>query len=1720
VPDESASNHSDASPPPEKGASVLRRWSRRAAWTAAGVLLLVGALLLGLQTDRGATAAARWLATTANPLPGTNLTVEQASGSWLRSLRLTGVTLTRRDSARGRTVRMAHVDTLAARYRLWPLLQGRLHVTAVAVNGPSVTMRQAADSTWDWARVLPESTAPADTSAGLSIQIDRVRIDRGAFAAAFHTEGRDSTARVRDLRVHARDLVSASATTGRLDTLGLRAQPPADSSDLRLTASGALSDSTLTVDTLGLASPRSRVDAHGTMRLSAGPDDAVDDASFRLQARPLAFRDLIPFVPTLGLDPDETLQLDLRAQGSGRRLTAAVEGTFSGGGTLTARAEATPTTTTTPEGPPLAYRLDAQVRALTTSLLGPVDSTRNRLNATLTVDLSGPSVEALDGTADLRLADTRWGPLRTSTLAVTSTLRDGTADVGLDGTLNAAPVRVTGRTRPLDEAPDATLTARVRALDLAEFVPDVGVESDLSATGAIRLRRLGAADQTLDADLTLDSSRVGAQSIRGGQASLALTAEQARVDGRLSLPNGTVKAAGFAALDGSETFTLEQLRLDDFNLAALAGDTTANRVTGTVRADGRGFDPETMRLDASLELRDSHYGPYRLAALTTEATLSGARLETTTDATLNGSTWTLALNGRPFAPTPTVELARGRFTDVDVGSFLQDTTQSSTLSGTLDGTVTGFDPETLTADASLVLDSSRVNRQRLDAASLSARLQEGTLTADASLDTPEGSTQFAATARPFDPTPTFRVTEGSFEGLNVGALAGIEGLTTALSGSLTASGRGATAETLSLDAGLSFSASRINDAALTDGHLSLSTGEGRARADGRFAVAGGQVQLDGTIDSLEATPAYALETTVGRLDVAALAGRDSLTARVDTLTWALDGRGLDPNTLTASTDLAAAGVRVDRLILGTATLEGRYRRGRLALDTLFARSNAFVGEARGTLAVTDTAAASDLSLRAAVTNSAPLGRLVGADNFRVQEGRAEMRIYGSSVATQRFDGEVQLENLLYDDLRLAEAEIRFNGRRGREQLFQQLEVDGTLGYLSLPALAAERTQVDALYDGTATDLSANVRLDPTHSARLDARVRLDDEQTEVGLRRLALRLDGDQWSLAQEASLSVGTTYQIRDLRLQSGSQQIAVDGVVDPQGTQDLAATVEEMRLGSVSSLVGLSDLDGTLSGEMTLTGPASAPRLDSRLSMALRSQDQAVGTLRLDATYEDLALGLDATLSHADGSTFTTVGTIPTDLRLRAPTPSDVDTRPVRLDVSTERFPVDWIDPFLDPATVRNVRGILAADVAVRGTPRDPDLSGTATLEDGGAVLPALETRYQSATARLRFADDQLTLENATVRSTNGGRLNAEGLISFPQLTVGEYDLQLNASNFIAIDTRAYRRAVINGAMTLRGTTVRPILTGGVQVQSADIYYNEALAESDGTTTAVQLSEEDQLTLENRFGIRLSAADTTTFDAYEALEMDLSVRIRRDTWLRSESTPEMNVQFTGDLDLSKAPNEDPQVFGSIQVVTERSTLRQFGQEFQISEGALTFNGDPYTPYLNLEAVYEQRARQAQGTEVRITLRLEGRPEELSPTLSSTPPMDTRNILSYLATGRPADQLFSGGGEGGNLATQVALGQATNFVENLAATELGLDVVRVQVRTSGASYLTVGRYFTPRLFVSVEQPVTTSNLENLQTSQYLPDLTLEYYLRDTLLLRALNSQQSFQLNLLFEYAY
>ena len=1721
----SASDTSPAPSPDSEEPSTLRRWGRRVLWGLGGLLgtvvLLVGLALLVLQTETGATAAIQFLAPRVNPMTNTTLSVEQASGNWVRSLRLTNVSLTRPDSASGEPVTMAQLDTLAVRYRLGALLQGRLHLTSVALSDPSVTMRQTADSTWDWVRRLPLQSETPDTSAGMPIRIDRLGVDDGQFSAVFHAEERDSTARVRDLELTAQDLQLAPSVEGRLDTLGLQAHPPGDTMDLRMTARGVLSSRRLRIDTLRLTSPRSQVYGHGEAHLPLGPNDSLDDVSLSLRATPLVLGDLKTLIPTLAVDPQEAIELRARLTGSGRRLALTTDARVRDGGTLTARIEATPRTESPPGTAPLHYRIDAQARDLTTSLIGTPDSTQTSITATVEGALRGPALDSLDGTLDAQVTDTRLYGLRASSLTLQSTVRDGTADVNLQGAMNGATLSVDGTARPFDALPSADLAARIQNLPLTTVAPDAPVTGTISTTAQVKAQSMGSEAATYNVDAALLDSRIGRQQIDSGQLSVALRPETLSVEGTLRLPRGRVLASGSATFDGTERFTLDTGRLEGVNVAALVGDTTDSGVTATVRAQGRGFDPQTMQAQATLTVQDAHYGPYRMDTLNTEVRLNSGQLAAKTDAQFEGGEWTLSATGRPFAAVPSVELTQGRFRNVNIGPILQDTTLSSALHGTVQGRVEGTSSDTLQFDASITIDTSRINRQKILGASLDATMRNGTLQSSFSLDTPTGAAQLTMAARPFDDTPSYRIPEGTFENLNVGALAGVSGLTTDLSGELSLAAQRADLSRLTLDSELTFEPSTINRATLSEGRLSVTADRGRVKTSGQLAVAGGSVQLRGHADSLASTPQYMLRTSAREIDVSALAGLDSLQTTLHAAQGTVEGRGADLDSLTASTRFSADSVRVGQVRIHTVNLAGMLENGLLQVDTLTARSNVGTVQGEGPLGLTQNAGASKFDVQLTMTDAAPLRRLIGASTLQLRKAVVEAHVYGSA-GEQRFDGSLEVNGLLYNDMRLSALTGLFSGARGDTQLLGRLEVEAQAGYFSALGLTAAKTRLQSHYDGTTVELWTDVELDPTHTASLTTSFQPTAEPLTLQLREFNARMGPDRWSLLQETSISVGDMYRVDDLRLESGSQRITIDGMIDFNGSQNFRAALKEVRLEGFAPLFGLSGLGGTATGTANLTGPATNPSFDGRLHLALQSQEKDVGTLRLDVGYDSLTVALDARLTHQDGSVLTLTGSVPADFRLRTPTPVSVSDRPVRLAASTEAFPINWIDPFLDPASIRSVTGTLTADAAIRGTRAEPDLSGAISVSDLGAFLPPLATRYRNGTARLELNDNKLRLTESQIHSSNDGSLSITGLINFPKLTVGEYDLTIEASEFFAIDTQAYREGVIGGQMSLRGTIRQPALSGNVRVLSGSVYYTEALAGTGGSISTVSLNQQAQLILEKRFGIRLTEADTTTFDTYEALSLDLNVEIQRDTWLRSNGTPELNVQITGDLDVQKDRGEtNPRVLGTINVVGERSTLQQFGQQFEITEGSLTFNGDPYSPYLTITAVYEQQARSVQGPEVRITLELSGRFDDLSFTLSSDPQMDTRNILSYLATGRPANAIFSGESEGGGLATQVALGQATNFFENVAASELNLDVVRLEVQPEGISYLTVGRYLTPRFFASIQQPVfTTSTEASVQSATFVPDVTLEYQLTDYMMLRSRTNQQSLQLNLLFEYAY
>jgi translocation and assembly module TamB len=264
--------------------------------------------------------------------------------------------------------------------------------------------------------------------------------------------------------------------------------------------------------------------------------------------------------------------------------------------------------------------------------------------------------------------------------------------------------------------------------------------------------------------------------------------------------------------------------------------------------------------------------------------------------------------------------------------------------------------------------------------------------------------------------------------------------------------------------------------------------------------------------------------------------------------------------------------------------------------------------------------------------------------------------------------------------------------------------------------------------------------------------------------------------------------------------------------------------------------------------------------------------------------------------------------------------------------------------------------------------------------------------------------------------------------------------------------------------------------------------------------------------------------------LTADLTVELSRDSWLRKRGSPEMAVAFTGEVAVQLRPQAEPRLEGTLTTIAERGSIRQFGKRFEPREGTVTLAGPPDSARVDLAAVYQIPSySDPDNAEATIVLSVEGMQDDLSLTLSSEPPMETADIVSYIATGRPAggslalDDAGADGGGDGLAATGagVALGQLLGPIERAAQQEAGLDVVEIRRDRIRAATLIAGKYLTPRLYAGIAQPITREEGDGLsQDDDFGSAVEIEYEAIRGLLLNLEGSDSGFRVFLRGQIAY
>ncbi|KAA3661651.1 MAG: hypothetical protein DWQ10_04110 [Calditrichaeota bacterium] len=185
----------------------------------------------------------------------------------------------------------------------------------------------------------------------------------------------------------------------------------------------------------------------------------------------------------------------------------------------------------------------------------------------------------------------------------------------------------------------------------------------------------------------------------------------------------------------------------------------------------------------------------------------------------------------------------------------------------------------------------------------------------------------------------------------------------------------------------------------------------------------------------------------------------------------------------------------------------------------------------------------------------------------------------------------------------------------------------------------------------------------------------------------------------------------------------------------------------------------------------------------------------------------------------------------------------------------------------------------------------------------------------------------------------------------------------------------------------------------------------------------------------------------------------------------------------------------GIVRVV--RGNYEFLGKNFSIETGEFTLDGgDEINPLVDLEAVYS--IRDADRNKIRILVSGRALDPEIKFYLNNEEIEET-NAVSYIVFGRNLEQVSSGERQdlqSGQLLTQLAAAQLTKTLGK----KLSLDVIEFQGRTESdaASSITVGRYISDHIFISIQQLIGGDNWETMESLR----ATLELELRDNIFMQ------------------
>jgi autotransporter translocation and assembly factor TamB len=911
--------------------------------------------------------------------------------------------------------------------------------------------------------------------------------------------------------------------------------------------------------------------------------------------------------------------------------------------------------------------------------------------------------------------------------------------------------------------------------------------------------------------------------------------------------------------------------------------------------------------------------------------------------------------------------------------------------------------------------------------------------------------------------------ELSLARLDLGTLALPQKLAGTLDMSVKARGKGMDLQTLFAETSIKIAALRAGSTNL--GHFDLIGGaeNGNVQFNGDLSKGPEHINLNGSIIVI-GNPRYEIAVETKRLNAAEIS--QSVPSTDLNCRTAIRGSGSDLQRIVAKVDFRAvrsaiAGVPIE------SEIRAQLKAGVIDISQAQILSQGTTISLTGRAGIV-SGARTQLSYRVRADRIGPWLKLTGniGDGSLMLDGTASGTLRGPKGESLRGQGKAELQAVHFSNLSVASGSASYNFEKVGQAGWPRADAKVHLTAMQANGMKLRAVAAQARLDGGRPphiSIAIAARDEDNNSNRLTATVVYEPDQIAVSLDELILMLPDGTWHLAQRAQVAKDERHlTVSNFALANGARRLALDADIASAGAQRVELSAHAIDLAILRPLMPQGQrIAGDLSAEIMISGTFGAPLIRANLDVSsLAVNSQKLGDVNATANYRPSTADLDATLHQDRNHQLRLSGDIPVSLSWTHGFAAAIgNNQKMRVYTAGIR-----LAPFsgIAPRTLRNVAGLLQADLGLTGPPLHPAINGTMAITGAGGDVVPIGIKVTDFETRLVTSPTSIEIAELSAKAADGTLSGSGSVALHNDYSPGAIKGALLIHQWPAIATARYN-ATIDGEIQASGTPDAPVVQGKISVIDTTIHPDlDFLSESsvpppDNTIVVVQSEQKSspmkaQPPTARMSSSGVSATQNVNNSTLNSLAVDLKVDIHRNTWIRHQNA---QVELDGGLNIKKRRDGPISVVGEIDTV--RGWLRFHGKRFTLENGQILFTGgSEIDPNLNIDAQYTV------STYI-IDVIVAGKASAPEIKLKSQPQLTQADILSLILFGTTTSQL----GQGQKMTVQQqaqslaagAAGQALS--ESLGLSSLGVDV-------SGQS-VGFGRYINENTYLSLSPKLSAT---------------------------------------------